>query len=494
MEDYYSPGLHIVYADAAGNIGYQTLVHAPLTRRTSRLAMEGWTGEDEVLGRVPLAEMPHMFNPDAHFISHANNLPIGSWYPIDLGLATGGIGDTTRSMRLRQLLSGTRKLSLDDFEAMVHRDDVNAAVAALWPVARRVALEEKVDDPAVRSLMDGLKDWNTHYRSADRAYAPAMALADNFLLSFRMSGLRDKVGGGEGGICHLARLLAERYGKGEETPKDPDVRGYLVNWLRAAAGVGGRPGARSATAGQKNLAVQAMSYQGNGPLGFPSMDAKLDIESPLLSCTQIGTIWSQAGNSYSQIVDLGDVDNSRSVLPPGVSEDPASPYYTNQMALWVKGTTHPAPLSRKKIEAVSRQVLTAVPYAGPMASKEKLARTENEGGGRFVPAIPQTVTAQNQTAPEELPGRKPDDPQLEAAVRYLIRPDRTVDEVDAKIVELRDYVKGDVKLRTQLVSGLRLVLYLKYGTEEARQKMAGFLKELGGELPPERVVPKRGEK
>ena len=33
MEHYYDPGLHIVYADDQNNIGYQTLVHRPLTVR-----------------------------------------------------------------------------------------------------------------------------------------------------------------------------------------------------------------------------------------------------------------------------------------------------------------------------------------------------------------------------------------------------------------------------------------------------------------------------
>ena len=36
LEHYYYPGLHIVYADVDGNIGYHTLVHRPLTTRSPR--------------------------------------------------------------------------------------------------------------------------------------------------------------------------------------------------------------------------------------------------------------------------------------------------------------------------------------------------------------------------------------------------------------------------------------------------------------------------
>lgn len=339
MRYYYSPGLHIVYADAAGNIGYQTLVHVPLTRRTPRMALEGWTGEDEIQGRVPLDEMPHMLNPAAGFISHANNLPVGSWYPYDLGIGTGGVGHTSRSMRLVELLQGERQFSLESFETEVHRDDMQAAIAALFPVARKVAEEDGLNEAA--GLLHALEGWNLRYRSAEPHHAAARALAANLLLPFRRSGLGDRVGGGEGGICHLARLLAEQFAESGQTPKDAQVRAYLLSWLRAAAEAFRRPSREDR---------HSMPYQANGPLGFPPLDSEFDLVSPPLSCLEAGTIWSQAGNSYTQIVDLADVDSSRSLLPPGISEDPESPHHAGQMDLWARGGTHPAPLSRRRIE------------------------------------------------------------------------------------------------------------------------------------------------
>ena len=119
MEHYYDPGLHIVYADDQNNVGYHTLVHRPLTVRSPRMAQEGWTGQQEIIGRIPLDEMPHMLNPEPGFISHANNMPVGTWYPYDLGLGTGGNGHTGRSWRLQQLLTGTHKYGVEDFEALV---------------------------------------------------------------------------------------------------------------------------------------------------------------------------------------------------------------------------------------------------------------------------------------------------------------------------------------------------------------------------------------
>jgi penicillin amidase len=363
MEYYYSPGLHVVYADRDGNLGYQTLVHVPVTRRTPRMALEGWTGDDEVLGRIPLDEMPNMFNPSSHFVSHANNLPVGSWYPYDLGISTGGIGHTSRSLRLRELLDNERLFSIESFESAVHRDDVQSAVAGLFPVARRLAAAVNESDRGVLLLLDALKTWDLRFRADQATYPGAMALSGAALLSYRRSGLNARLGGGEGGITHLARLLKQQFPGDSGVPEDAEVRNYLLTWLRAAAQDYERNGGSLAPVNGQSRHLHRMPYQANGPLGLPSLDPALDLVSPPLSCGEVGTIWSQTGNSYTQIVDLSDVDNSRTVLPPGISEDPDSPHHTDQMDLWVRGATHPAPLSRGKVEAitVSRVTLEAGP-------------------------------------------------------------------------------------------------------------------------------------
>ena len=230
---YYYPGLHIVYADAEGNVAYHTLVHRPLTARSPRRALEGWTGRDEVHGRIPFDELPHMLNPGTGYISHANNLPVGSWYPYDLGLATGGTGDTTRSWRLRQMLEGDRKFSLDDFERVLHRDDINPNVAALLPVARKVVEEDKVADAAVLGLLEAVKGWDLHDGTTDQF--PAAASLRNTLTPYRGSGLQNIYGAGGGGISHLAREVGAQFARDGSTPSNPLVRAYLVNWLQASA-------------------------------------------------------------------------------------------------------------------------------------------------------------------------------------------------------------------------------------------------------------------
>ena len=380
LESYYVPGLHMLYADVDGNIGYATVAHVPLTKRSRRMALEGWTGQDEVLGRVPWGEMPRMFNPDAGFIGNGNNRPIGSWYPFDLGIRSTGSG--SRAWRVGQLLEGDRRFSVESLESEVHRDDMHAATSALLPTARKVAEEDGANDPLVRSILEATEDWDYRFRTSDPAFRAASALAATAGDTFRTRELTRRFGGGESGACHLGRLLAARFAQDQATPRDPAIRNYLLAWLRTA-------GQMLARDEGGDSAILRMPYQGSGRMNLPSVDPSLDAESPRMEVVQRGSIWSPTENAYSQIVDLSDIDNSRAMIAPGVSEDPESPFYLNQMDLWAKGQLRAAPLSRDRIEdlAAATSVIEVKPFSGADLLPEKTVASKPEPA-RFYPAIP----------------------------------------------------------------------------------------------------------
>jgi hypothetical protein len=393
------------------------------------------------------------------------------------------------------MLDGDRQFSLDDFERVLHRDDINPNVAALLPVARKVVEEDKVTDAAVLGLLEAVKGWDLHDSTTDQY--PAAAGLRNTLTPYRGSGLQNIYGAGGGGISHLAREVGPQFARDGSTPTNPLVRAYLVNWLQASATGGGRgaggnerpariprerPAARSASR------VVTIPYQRTIPHNLPVVDASLDLVSPPLACLDQGTIWSQPGNTYTQIIDLSDLDNSRSMSAPGNAEDAAGPFRANQMDIWVQGTTHAAPLSREKIEAftVLRTTLKPRTYEGPNSSGERTV-TELNPACRFVAAIP--PVAANAEAKPQLPGRKPDDPTLEAAFRFVLRNDRTPAEIDQRFAEVQKYVAEKPELQTQLREALKLGVYLieeaqagrlkiPYGSPHCLTRMRGLLKTL----------------
>ena len=512
MEHYYDPGLHIVYADDQNNVGYQTLVHRPLTVRSPRQAQEGWTGRHEVSGRIPLDELPHLLNPENGFISHANNMPVGTWYPFDLGLGTGGNGHTGRSWRLQQLLTGSHKYDVADFEALVHRDPVNPLLTVLLPIAIKVADEDQILDAAVKGLVDAVRGWDL--RAETQADYPALALLRNVLTPYRGSGLNDSYGAGMGGVTNLARRLAADFARDGASPRGERERAYLLRWLQASAqGTAGRGrGAGAAddwTARMRQGVPEStgqtitIPYQGMTPVQLPTIDRSLDIVSPPLTCLDTGTIWSQPGNVYTHIVDLADIDNSRAMIAPGNCEDGADSRRTAGVELWVQGRTRPAPLSRDKIEQLggTRTAIATQAYQGPVASPA-LTVAEADPAWRFVAAIPAADPEQNvEPRPRPAEAQKPDDPRLEAALRVILRQGTSAEEIDAQVNECRKIVAGNKDLEKQLRGAAVLGIYLieesaagrlkvPYGSPHALQRLRELLQDLGDGKP----TPSAGQK
>src|SRR3990172_1728278 len=74
LRDWDVPSQNFVYADRAGNIGYQTPGRIPVRAAgDGRLPVPGWTDEFEWQGYIPFEELPSLFNPPQGFIATANN-------------------------------------------------------------------------------------------------------------------------------------------------------------------------------------------------------------------------------------------------------------------------------------------------------------------------------------------------------------------------------------------------------------------------------------
>ena len=129
--------------------------------------------------------------------------------------------------------------------------------------------------------------------------------------------------------------------------------------------------------------------------------------------------------------------------------------------------------------------------------------TETDPAARFIPAIPPVAVSTNAEA-KPLPGRKPDDPRLEAAFRTILRQGTAPEEVDAKLVECRDHVKGNAGLTEQLRSAAVLGVYLieesaagrlkvRYGSPHVLNRLKALLDGFGNSEAPNRGQPRRDQ-
>jgi penicillin amidase len=378
LRPYVTPPFHLIYADTAGHISYQTgtLVAARTAERlTPRV---GWTGEDE-WSMVPFDDLPTMLDPRAGFITTANHLVAGSWYPYLVG---AGRGDGPRSLRLREILSAdpARKFSVRDFVTDIHQDSINPILRDAVLLARAVVAAERDGDPDIGRALAALEGWDFRLSTQAAAYPVARAMLAA-IEGRKLAGtpLEARYGEGWNGVSVMFKELMPRFRATGQPPADPVVRAWLkaalrdgfrsrgyganeaetTGWMRPGgtrADSGPAPGAAAPSGDTRLGIVRRLAYQdipeGYGAERFGSLAPELDLTSPPLRSPLTQTIWAQEGGSYSQIVDLADPDRSLSKLPPGISENPSSPHFKDQMDLWASGEFHAAPLSRKAVEAI----------------------------------------------------------------------------------------------------------------------------------------------
>ncbi len=107
-----APPLNLLYADRQGNIGYYVSGHVPIRAKGDGLLPNpGWTGEDEWIGYIPFADMPHAYNPPQGYILSANHRITDHTYPHYLG-QTWRNGN--RARRLEQLITAQKQVSPAD--------------------------------------------------------------------------------------------------------------------------------------------------------------------------------------------------------------------------------------------------------------------------------------------------------------------------------------------------------------------------------------------
>ena len=322
-----------------------------------------------------------MINPSRGYVFSANHLPIGSFYPIPLGISTGGAGHNIRSWRLSELLERRERFTPEEVLA-VHYDSVNPVrrdvVAIAYSLREKGAHELSTDAAAA---LDYLEGWLEEGASASITEAGG-ALTSLINLSFRQNNtdLALRFGGGATGLVNFVRSARSRLEEGLE----PEEMAYIDQLLAAAwRGAGNRYGKDPTTwplEAQMQLSQQQLGYF-EGLHGFASPDQSRALSFPALSITDGNTIHSQRTQAYTQFVPLDRVDQSQSILPVGNSEDPESPFHTSTLELWSTGQLHPAPLSRSEVEKymTSRFILESTGSTAVAATAQSAPATFSLG-------------------------------------------------------------------------------------------------------------------
>ncbi len=348
MERAKLPALNYVYADVDGNIGWVAAGLVPIRRSwTGLLPVPGHTGRYEWEGFLPLAELPQVYNPGRGWIATANHKILPEGYPHRVGFEFAA---PFRYQRIAEVLSGSRRFTIRDFERLQH-DETSLPARAL------TAMLPESDRPEVRML----KSWDCVLHR-DSAAAALFELWSSELPS-RVAAAevapkdRDWVARNLGLPALLQRLR----------DLSPEARRRILEEALTAALERGRELLGKDLSAWRWGRLHTARFR--HPLATDEERRRLFDLGPLErggdghtpNATGGANFRQQSGASYRHIVDLADWDRSVFTNAPGQSGQPASPHYSDLLALWAEGRYAPLLFTRKAVEKHARHRLVLLP-------------------------------------------------------------------------------------------------------------------------------------
>ena len=354
--DFSGAALNVCYADTDGHVGLVLMGRLPDRPGDGKMPVPGWTGEYDWRGLLPASANFSVLDPPDGLIVNANNRPMssssdagwnGEWYvPFRYTYLRGQLDQ----MRGADVAALTR---LQNDYTSLPVDRMRGALTAARPTTA-----------AGRQALDVARAWN----GALAVDSTGAAIYEDWLLQFARLVFADKLG---------AALFKEY----EQDARPYDALYKLVNdpaspYFSAVGdpSLTGRDAISGAAldAAAKDLATRLgadMTAWRWGDLHTITFAHPLAAVRPLDLLLSIGPV-KRAGDGSSpnngafavlkpfaidthaserQVVDLGDIDASVSVIPTGESGQPYSTHWSDQTPLWSSGQTKPMPLARDRL-------------------------------------------------------------------------------------------------------------------------------------------------
>jgi penicillin G amidase len=360
LAHWYAPSQNFVYADASGHIGAISAGYYPQVAAGCQpwLPMSG-TGACDVTGVIPYAAVPQVYDPPSHVVATANQRPVTAAYPYYIGTSANFFDPGYRAATIYAALRNRpAPLTAASFAAI--QTSLTDSLAVRLVPALLTALHGSSLTPPERAAASLLRTWP----GSMAAGSPGAALWWTFLgyyLSdtFQPWWSRAKVPTSKDPFgldvsVNQVSLVEDLEAWTLHDPANPafslpDGRARTApQVMRTAfasavahlsATLGGAPA--SWTWGRlHSRAFPALS--GASGLGYGPRAAGGDAFTPDAAD---GYPVSSDGPSWRMIVTLSAAGvSAEGVYPGGQSENPASPWYDDQVPLWWDGQYLPVPV------------------------------------------------------------------------------------------------------------------------------------------------------
>lgn len=366
------PAQNLVYADRAGNIGYQTPGRLPIRGAgDGSLPQPGWDSSYDWRGYIPFDELPTLYNPPAGYIVTANNAIVGESYPHPLTVDWDHGWRAARIVDLIERTAAAKKLTADDMTAI-------QADQEFWMGMRLgVAYADvEVEDAATRRALALLTDWDAQNRDRSPAAAYANVLWDELVQNLFSRRPDPAPVSGQDRLFTLVDGLLDEPASSWWTNAQIGVAGRDEMLARAAEDayerLAGLQGDDLTQWRWGTLHALPLTHDSFGTSGIAPIEALFNRGPfPVGGGTSVvdATGWSIGTGSFATLtvpsmrmtVDLSDLDASRWNQLTGVSGHAFHPHYIDQVAAWQEARQTPWPFTPDAVRAAAAHTLTLVP-------------------------------------------------------------------------------------------------------------------------------------
>ncbi|HEX4232363.1 MAG TPA: penicillin acylase family protein [Bryobacteraceae bacterium] len=347
---FWGPAQNFLYADRAGNIGYQAMGRLPIRRDfDGGLPLDGSSGKFEWDGYIPIDQLPSVYNPPGGILASANQNPFPPGYPYRI---SGRFDDRYRVDQIKAMLRAGNKLDAPKMLAI--QKDVYSAFDSFLASQIVAAFDRKGSrNDLIREAVALLRKWNGQM---DKDHPEPLVTE----LMLRQAGqdLMQCAGISITAIqayadVHPKPQLIETLLRNRPSGwvKNDDWDSWLLQNLALALENGRN---RQGSPVSRWRWGQALQWTLRHPFGsqLPLVSSFFDIDPVPMSGS--GTTVKQTtlllGPSGRTVVDLGDLDKSVENITTGESGHVASSHYKDEWPEYYAGTSFPMEFNHVEVK------------------------------------------------------------------------------------------------------------------------------------------------
>jgi penicillin G amidase len=362
------PIQNILYADTAGNIGYLAPGAYPMRPiADGRVPVPGWTGEHEWEGYVPAERWPRIYNPTRGYVATANNRLLRG---ADADALSTNWEPGYRAARLVEMIEGATAPLTVDMVARMQADVTSVEARTILPWLRRA----QITDAAARTAAERLQHWDgaltpdsgeAAVYQAWRAHVAARVFG-NALGAGLWRDYRHALGWLPKALHGIVHRSDDSWCDDRRTVAVETCEQVLASALSAAldtaAAAQGTDDLAAWRWGRQNHVIFPHVPLHGGGLFRRLLSAEVEHGGDAVTVNPVIRSAEQVGiASYRQVIDLGDFDASRFVIPLGQSGQLLSGRRVDLLERWRDGEHIPMRYSREAVDAATRRRLVLEP-------------------------------------------------------------------------------------------------------------------------------------